>query len=244
MKTIYTLAFSILGLATLNSCSVYRNNPTPDDVYYSQGNQQQTADNNSDYYSTPNDNYVKMKVQDPSRWSYFDDYGYDYYGGNYGYSPYSSSFGLNIGFGMGYCPYYGGFGYYSPLSYMNSYYAWNNFYNPYYGHVVVINGHNTATPSYTRMSSFNPTAYKGRYYNTRPSMTRTNTFNNYSGNQNHNSNYYRSGNTSNSNNYRPAYSNSPQPARTSTSSFGGSSFGGGGGGGSRSGGGGFSRPSR
>jgi hypothetical protein len=236
MKTIYTLACSILGLTILNSCSVYKNNPTPDDVYYSQGKQQQTADNNSDYYSTPNENYVKMRVQDPSRWSYFDDYDYDYYAGNYGYSPYYSGVGLSIGFGMGYCPYYGGFGYYSPLSYMNSYYAWNNFYNPYYGHVVVINGKNTETPSYTRMSSFNPTAYKGRYYNTRPSVTRVSTFNSYySGNSNSNSNIFRS------NNYRPAFSNSPQPGHTSTSGFGGggSSIGGGG-----SRGGGFSRPSR
>ena len=133
-----------------------------------------TQSTNSDYYSTPNDNYVKMRVQNPDRWSYFDDYNYDYYGGYSPYSPYSpygygSSFGLSVGFGAGfYSPWYGGFGYYSPMSYYNSYYAWNNFYNPYYGGVVVVNGKNTTTPSYTRMSNFNPSAYQGRFYNSRP----------------------------------------------------------------------------
>ena len=47
-----------------------------------------TQNNNSDYYSTPNENYVKMRVQNPDKWSYFDDYNYDYYGS--GYSPYGS----------------------------------------------------------------------------------------------------------------------------------------------------------
>ena len=101
-----------------------------------------------------------MRVQNPDKWSYFDDYNYDYYGRLF---PlwYSSGIGLSIGFGTGfYSPYYGGFGYYSPMSYYNSYYAWNSFYNPYYGGVVIVNGKNTTTPSYTRMSNFNPSAYQ------------------------------------------------------------------------------------
>jgi hypothetical protein len=235
MKRPYTLLIAALSLFSLNSCSVLKSNPTPDDVYYSPGapvNKSATTsqNNNSDYYSTPNDNYVKMRVQDPDRWSYFDDYNYDYYGSGY-YSPYAygTGIGLSMGFGTGfyspfYSPWYGGFGYYSPLSFYNSYYAWNSFYNPYYGGVVVVNGKNTTTPSYTRMSNFNPSAYQGRYYNSRPSTNTNNSLNNYNTNNNFNRSF----------NNRPNYS-SPSPMRSSPSNF--SS-----GGGMR--GGGFSRPGR
>ena len=132
MKTQYLLLVPALFLVSLSSCSTYKNTTTPDDVYYSPGQQVQTTvtqPNNSDYYSTPNENYVKMRVQNPDKWSYFDDYNYDYYG----YSPYgygsAMTMGMSVGFATGPC--YGGFGYYSPMSYYNSYYAWNNFYNPY-----------------------------------------------------------------------------------------------------------------
>ena len=240
MKRPYTLIVAVILLFSLNSCSVYRNNPTPDDVYYSPGapaaGHASSQNDNSDYYSTPNDNYVKMRVQNPDKWSYFDDYNYDYYGGGFApYSPYSSGIGLSIGFGTGfYSPYYGGFGYYSPLSYYNSYYAWNNFYNPYYGGVVIINGKNNATPAYTRMSNFNPSAYQGNYYNSRPSahFTNANTTRNSQNYNNTNNNFNRS--TIN----RPSYNNNmnSSPMRSSPSNFSGG--GGGGGGASRSGGGG------
>jgi hypothetical protein len=246
MKRPYIFIIAALLFFSLNSCSVYRNNPTPDDVYYSPGTPAGKAaaqNNNSDYYSTPNDNYVKMRVQNPDRWSYFDDYNYDYYGNNYGYGygnnygyGYGSGIGLNMGFGMGYySPWYGGFGYYSPLSFYNSYYAWNNFYNPYYGGVIIVNGKNTTTPGYTRMSNFNPSAYQGNYYNSRPRTTIGNS--NYGRNS---QNYYNTNNNSNFNrstDNRPNYS-SPSPMRSSPSNF----SSGGGGGGSR--GGGFSRPGR
>jgi len=121
MKTSYIFIFAVLLVFSISSCSVYRNSPTPDDVYYSPGKPATpaaiTQNNNSDYYSTPNENYVKMRVQNPEKWSYFDDYNYDYYGS--AYSPYGSGtgVGLSVGFSTGYySPYYGGFGYYSPLS--------------------------------------------------------------------------------------------------------------------------------
>jgi uncharacterized membrane protein YgcG len=242
MKRPYIFIIPALLLFLLNSCSVYRNNPTPDDVYYSPGTpvtgQATSQNNNSDYYSTPNDNYVKMRVQDPNKWSYFDDYNYDYYGGGYApYSPYGSGIGLSLGFSSGYySPYYGGFGYYSPLSYYNSYYAWNNFYNPYYGGVIIVNGKNNTTPSYTRMSNFNPSAYQGNYYNARPSthFTNTNSTRNSAIYNNTNSNFDRSTNN------RPSFNNNTSsPMRSSPSNF---SNGGGGGGGSHGGGGG--RPGR
>ena len=242
MKTQYLLLVSALFLVSLSSCSTYKNTTTPDDVYYSPGQPVQTTvtqPNNSDYYSTPNENYVKMKVQNPDKWSYFDDYNYDYYG----YSPYSygsaMTMGMSVGFATGPC--YGGFGYYSPMSYYNSYYAWNNFYNPYYGGVVIVNGKNTTTPGYTRMSNFNPSAYRGSYYNARPTGTHFSSANTSSTRSSQT--YYNShSNNSNSNMYRSSDSRpSYTPAtRSSNSTF--SSGGGGGGGASRSGG--FSRPSR
>jgi hypothetical protein len=245
MKRLYIVILSTLVLTSLTSCGTYKNSTTtPDDVYYSPGAPVQvTATNgeNPEYYSTPNENYVKMRVQNPDKWSYFDDYNYDYYGTGYSPYGYSSSFGISIGFGTGfYSPWYGGFGYYSPMSYYNSYYAWNSFYNPYYGGVVVINGKNNTTPSYTRMSNFNPSAYQGNYYNTRPG-----THNNYNTTSTRSSQYYQNTN-SNSNfnrstNSRPSnYSASPMRSSPSNFSSGGSS--GGGGGGMR--GGGFSRPGR
>jgi hypothetical protein len=242
MKRPYTFIFPALVLFFISSCSVYRNNPTPDDVYYSPGApavSQASSHNNSDYYSTPNENYVKMRVQNPDKWSYFDDYNYDYYGSACSPYGYGSGIGLSIGFSTGYySPYYGGFGYYSPLSYYNSYYAWNSFYNPYYGGVVVINGKNNTTPSYTRMSNFNPSAYQGNYYNARP-KTSTSNFN-----ATRNSQYYNTNSNSNINRStisRPSYNNNvnSSPMRSSPSNFssggGGASRGGGGGGGGRPG---------
>jgi hypothetical protein len=240
MKRLYILILPAVLFFTISSCSTYKNSSTtPDDVYYSPGapaSTKSTQATNSDYYSTPNENYVKMRVQDPGRWSYFDDYNYDYYGGYSPYSAYSpygygSSFGMSFGYGPGiYSPWYGGFGYYSPLSYYNSYYAWNNFYNPYYGGVVVINGKNTTTPSYTRMSTFNPSAYQGRFYNSRPTTSSANY------NSRNSQNYTPTNNFNNSNNSRPAYNNS-------NFSTGGRSSGGFSGGGAFRGGG-LSRPGR
>jgi len=245
MKRPYIFIIAALLLVSLNGCSVYRNSPTPDDVYYSPGAPAVAAassqNNNSDYYSTPNDNYVKMRVQNPEKWSYFDDYNYDYYGGGFTpYSAYGPGVALSIGFGSGYySPYYGGFGYYSPMSYYNSYYAWNNFYNPYYGGVVVVNGKNNAAPAYTRMSNFNPSAYRGNYYNARP----TTNFVNANGSRNpSNMNTNSINNFNRSTNNRPAFNNSNYtPMRSAPSGFGGGSSGGGGG---ASRGGGFSRPGR
>jgi hypothetical protein len=107
------------------------------------------------------------------------------------------------------------------------------FYNPYYGGVVIVSGKNTAAPAYTRMSSFNPSAYQGNYYNTRLRLHNTSNFSQfyhpYPGSD-ANSNFYRSTNS------RPSYSN-PSPMRSSPSNFSSGGGGGGGGGGMRGGGG-------
>jgi hypothetical protein len=188
-----------------------------------------------------------MLVQNHDRWSYFDDYNYDYYGA-YGASCFSS---FN-NFMYGYTPWIG-FGYWSPYSYWNSYYTWNSYYNPYYTAVVVANpnpkaasmsGAGVSSSPYTHMSTFSPTSFSNNIYNRR-NLTKTgggsplpysygqtihSTYhNNYNYNARSQSQYgHSSGSYYNqpSRSYTP--SNFGSPMRT-----GGSSFGGGGGGMSR-----------
>ncbi len=153
------ILFMAAAVVGLSSCStMYRSGQTPDDVYYSpapayqqrvaspnNSNQNeyteendtneylsvQTEQDRSAYNSGSEDNYLRMKVRNPSMWSSL-----DYYGGAM-YSPYS--YGTGFGFGMGYynpysfnSPYFDyamGFGWggmYSPF--------YNPFYNPYYGY--------------------------------------------------------------------------------------------------------------
>jgi len=163
-------------LAVLSSCSTYKNSQTPDDVYYSPGGARQSSaamSNNGEYYSTANDQYVHMLVQNPnSRWSYFNDYSYDYGG-------FASCFSSISPFMYyGYMPYYGGFSYWGPVSYWNSYYTWNSYYNPYYAPVIIANpnpnpksgslaGSGTYSPvssPYTHLSTFSPSSYTNNIY--------------------------------------------------------------------------------
>ncbi|PWT76971.1 MAG: hypothetical protein C5B59_05235 [Bacteroidetes bacterium] len=245
MKRIYYIPL-VCAVLAFASCSTYKNSQTPDDVYYSPGNSKQAAasqshsqNSNSEYYSTSNDNYVQMRVQDPARWSYFDNYNNDYYGG-FGPSCFAST-----GYFMS--PWVGGFGYYSPFSYWNSYYTWNSFYNPYYPGVVVVNPKVGSSVTYTRLSTFNPGSYTNTTY-TRQNTRSTNAKSSYNYSQTIRNNY------TTPNNYatRPVYSGSrpvnntfsTQPTRTfSPSSFGGHMGGGGGGGGAMHSGG-FGRPGR
>src|SRR5258706_12215844 len=159
MKHIYTLLAGTLIL--LSSCSSSRKAAqTPDDVYYSPASSAKVAPasgdqdeyysgkaRQGDYYSTaPNDQFVRMKVQDPSRWSYFDDYSsYDSYyspglsaGLGYGYGYPSYGYGLGFGFGPSF-----GLGFGDPYMCWNSYFMWNSlynpyFYNPYYGGSMIL----------------------------------------------------------------------------------------------------------
>ncbi|HXB44615.1 MAG TPA: hypothetical protein VNV85_11180 [Puia sp.] len=222
----------------LSSCSsAYRTEQTPDDVYYSPGQQAARSSNsatssNGEYYNAnPNDQYLMMKVQDPTRWSTFDEYGYDGF-----YSPYNS-FGYGAGYYSAFSPWMT-FGYWNPYySYMNSYYMWNSFYNPYYyGIIVVSPKYPSYYNAYAGLHPFNVNAYRnginsnvnsGRFYTpTRPnnSFINRNSYNRPFSNQG-----------SNNNNIRTF----SQPTRSYTpSSFGN-------GGGSRGGGGGgFSRPGK
>src|SRR5882757_9672543 len=165
MKQIYT--FLAATLIVLSSCSSSRKAAqTPDDVYYSPGSNKTVAGgadqdeyssrNQGEYYSTaPSDQYVRMKVQDPSRWSYFDDYSaYDSYYSpglsaayGYGYPSYGYGYGLGFGFGSGF-----GLGFGDPYMCWNSYFLWNSWYNPYsynpyYGGGVIVVGSKSPTSS-------------------------------------------------------------------------------------------------
>jgi hypothetical protein len=246
MRQIFTLLAGAT-LVIMNSCSsTHKVSQTPDDVYYSPGSPKSThtassVDNQDEYYSTaPNDQYVRMKTVDESRWSYFDDYNnYDSYyspmtmgaGGYYGSPVFGYGYGyspLSIGFGMD--PYFG----------WNSYFLWNScynpyFYNPYYGAgVVLVNPKISPTPVYSHLRTFNPSSYNStafsngnsnRFY--RPGTTTTSSNNSGSNYRYNNSN----------NNYRPANTGggstrtfTTQPTRSFSAPSGGGGSGGGGGG--------------
>jgi len=212
MKQIFTF---LAGFAIImSSCSSSRNAAqTPDDIYYSPAGTRAaagTASNKDEYYSTaPSDQYVHMRVQDPQRWSYFDDYNaYDSY-----YAPAGMSYGAGFGYGAGYgYPSYGfgyglgfgpsfGFGFGDPYMCWNSYFMWNSwynpyFYNPYYGGGILAYGHQVAAPGvYSHLRTFNTNGYqtglvrnvnsnslsgRNRFY--RPGMATTSNYNSNLGN--------------------------------------------------------------
>jgi hypothetical protein len=271
MKHLFTLlAVAVAAGFGMSSCSSSRSAQTTDDIYYSSGGKRPVAAADKDeYYSTaPSDNYVRMKAQDPARWSTFDDYS--------AYDSYYAPVGASVGYGWGYPSYYGmgygmgfglgfgsGLGFWDPYSPWNSYYMWNSwynpyFYNPYYGGAVFVVGHTPVSGgTYSNLRPFNSYAYRNglshssgatgassRFY--RPGMSTTSNYNSALNGQGRqvNNTYYRPGNN-NGSSYRPFNNNSSQPTRsyTPSSSFGSGTRSGGfssGGGG----GGGFSRPGR
>ena len=269
LKTLKDFAMKILAVILiaanigLSSCSsAYKTAQTPDDVYYSPASETSHTTNNSNtntdeyYNANPDDQYLRMKVQDPQRWSAFDSYdGYD----AFSYPYYGGGFGYGMGLGMGYYGIYSpwsSFGFWNPYySYMNSYYMWNSFYNPYYYYNTIAVGPKSPTYAYYNgnrgLRPFNLNAYSnGIYRNTNSLGSSYNRGSNASGNSYYNnrnsfqSNYSNqrsnsyNGN-SNSNNNRsfsqPVRSFTPASTPSSNSNFGGGSRSSGGGGFSRSG---------
>jgi hypothetical protein len=240
----------ILAVAALviSSCtSAYKSRQTPDDVYFSpaQGgvaagsdeyvrsekNDDRRYRGSDEYYE---DRYLRMRVQNRSRWSPLDDYYFN--------SPYAYNYNF-----------YGYNSYSSWNNPYNSYWCWNNYYNPYYSGVVFIKNPKAYTPPPSRPVAFNGTSYKNpKSGNFRPSASRVS--NSYSptnssrynnrnsssfGNtlrkvftNNNNSSYQSGSNNSStpSRSYNPSSSNSSSSSRSSSSSSGSSSSGSSGGG--------------
>jgi hypothetical protein len=142
-----TNLFTILasGVLLASCSSAYRTGQTPDDVYYSHGSvaeaevkktSQPTDNAYQSYWGSAEDDYLRMKVKNPSQWSTIDDldywYGYNNHcncntSWNMGYyNTYSNPWAWNSwGIGMGNNWYY------------NPYY--NNWNNPYsWGRPVVV----------------------------------------------------------------------------------------------------------
>jgi hypothetical protein len=184
---------TVVGSIGLSSCSSSRNAQTTDDVYYSSGSRRTAAaaSNEGEYYSTaPSDNYVRMKAENPARWSYFDDYnaydsyyyapmtasmgyGYPAYGFGYGYPAYGFGYGLGYTYGLGFGY---GLGFWDPYLCWNSYFLWNSwynpyFYNPYYGGGVLVVGKSTPTAIYSNLRPFNSVAYRNGLAHNTATMT-------------------------------------------------------------------------
>ncbi|HLF45195.1 MAG TPA: hypothetical protein VI548_02145 [Chitinophagaceae bacterium] len=140
----------VISALILSSCTTaYKTGQTPDDVYFSQAQPRDeyvrvNKENDryrytDDYYD---DRYLRMKVQNRSRWNDLTDwYAYDRYGYRYNY-------------------YYG--------SYFNPYTSWNYYYNPYSpSNVVVVTSKIPASQiSYEKPRNFNLNSYSNNNYNT------------------------------------------------------------------------------
>lgn len=237
---LFILAAALLGIMLLSSCSsMYRSGQTPDDVYYSPG--RSTGDvasnrSNRDEYSyvNPDDNYLRQKVQNRSRWSTIDDadywYSYNrpYSNFSYGYNAFNSPLygnGLSVGFGN----YYGFDNYYGYNSF-GGYPFWNTFnygypgYSGYSNYGVLYGGHGyyggyypgTVIVNQPLRSNTGPKPYMGGFTN--------NTFNNSNNQQRNNSrlgSFMRSALGNENNASRPASTydnNTNRPVRTFTPS--------------------------
>ena len=232
--------------AALSSCTTaYKTGQTPDDVYYSPArphDEYVRVDEDDDKYRNDDeyydDRYLRMKVQNRSRWDILNDwYSYDRYG--YRYNNY----------GYGYNNYYG--------SYWNPYTSWNYYYNPYSPNTVIVV--NPKVPSTlnnnVRPRNFNLSSYTNNNYNNannkvvngnpKPGVVSRPVYNNSNrGSLSNTIKQIFSGgnNNSNNNSYSPPSRNySPSSSTGSSSGSSGSSSGGSSGSGSS---GGVTRPTR
>src|SRR6185436_6900690 len=105
--------------AALSSCTTaYKTGQTPDDVYFSPTRPQDEyvrVEEKDEYRYDDNyydDRYLRMKVQNRTRWDYLDDW--------YSYDRYDSR----------YNSYYG--------TYYNPYTSWNYYHNPYCRNNVIV----------------------------------------------------------------------------------------------------------
>ncbi len=228
-----------MAVVAFSSCSTaYKTGQTPDDVYFCPGRssdeyvvvdkEDDRSYRGSDYYE---DRYLRNRIQNRYRWSALDDY-------------YNNPFAYNS------------FGYYHYNSWnspWNSYWTWNNYYNPYgYGGGIIIkNPGNYRPPS--RAVVFNPNSYSNgssrnlnaRGYSPQGYNNNNARYNNNNGRSSNNSSLGSSirkvfsGSSNNDNNSRsnnnstPSRSYNPPSSSTPSSSGSRSSSSSSGGGGSR-----------
>jgi hypothetical protein len=228
-----------VAVAALSSCSsVYKSGQTPDDVYFSPARPQaeyvETQKDEDKYQSYEqyqdnyrNDRFLRMSVGNPYYLNSYNSYdGFDWRYNSFVYDSY-------------------GYGFNSPWS---SYWAWNNYYNPYYSTPFVYYGGVSSKFNYTvpvsRPIAFNPNSYISPGY--RSARTYNGNYNNvnqrYSNNGNGIRNIFSGSNPNHNtnNNYTPSTNTStPSRSYSPSSSSGGSSSRG-----SSGGGGGVSRPGR
>ncbi len=209
------LSFFIAAFLFSSCSSPYKGIQTPDDVYYSpQRAESVTAKNdnryNDRYDRTEDDNYLRMRVQNRSRWCSIDDYSYwndsRYYMDHYYYNSYNphwnnwSSMNYGCWNSSYYCDPYNSF-------LFNS--TWNSWNSPY---CTVVYYNSPKAYFYGYSSRSNLSAYNNNAYNV-PLRGTTK------------GDYYAGGG------YRRDYNNpslmsSGKPVRTFSSGNGGSSSGG------------------
>jgi len=225
----YNLFITAIAISLLTACSsAYKTGQTPDDVYYSPARSEggvvagKNNDGYDEYVSSTDERYLRMKVQNRSRWGAIDDF-------NYWNDPYGT---FNYGIGYGYTSYFGNYYYspfYSPFAYNSLY--WSGYYSPFYSDyygwgyypypVVVKNPIKIANTNRPTLGSYNNSNYNNVNNAGRSSGTFRKVF---------------SPNPYNNSNNSPSRS-SDAPVRTYTPSSSGSSS-------SGSSGGGVSRPAR
>lgn len=218
------LLLAILTIVISSCTTAYKTGQTPDDIYFSEARPQDEYvqvnkekdrySYNDDYYD---DRYLRMKVQNRTRWDYLDDwYSYNRYEYRYNY-------------------YYG--------SYFNPYNSWNYYYNPYSQcNSLFVDPHLVYVPvsqkSFEKPRQFNLNSYTNSNYNSvnnvLSGISRSGSSNSFYNNSNNTGlsnslkQIFSSGNSNNSysaptRNYNPTSSNSNNNSNNNSSSSSGSS---------------------
>jgi hypothetical protein len=235
-KTIFFLAIASASFVSCNS--IYKSQQTPDDLYYSPGQEVSSAqqrrderaeENYQQYVSTMDDNYLRMRVANNARWSSLDNFAY-WNDMRYGFTPvtYTHGWGYtnpynpwNIGWGIS-----GGFNAWNtwcPNPYAPGVWGSPAFNNPFYSVIGYVNPKliSPGTNSGSNLSAFrNKTYSNNNYSGGKESWLAPGT---QSGSNNNFGNLVRrvfsSGNTNTNGNYPSSYDRS---ARTFSSSSNGS----------------------
>lgn len=230
-----------IAAATFTSCTTaYKTGQTPDDVYYSPAKPEEEyvkVEKEEDRYQSyeeyqdeyRNDRFMRMAIRNRTWLGTYNDYAWNDWR-------------------------YNSWNYNSLNSPWNSYWAWNNYYNPYCGNsnVVIVNPKYYNRQPVSRPIAFNTNSYKprtnitsayksGSSYRGSTYSGRYNNSNNNNGSSFSNSLrkvFSNTGSSGSNNSYTPS-NNTSTPTRSYTPSSSGSSSGG-----SSGSGGGVSRPTR